>query len=151
MPFGGKDTEIIKLLVENGADVNLNTKFGSPLVAAADVGSKEITNYFIEKKVDLNSQDKQGKTALMRAIYNSHPEVAKLLIDAGADVNIKGDSDWTALMFAAMRGDVASINNLIAADADVNSKTKNGDSPLQRATELEYTEIITILKKAGAK
>jgi ankyrin repeat protein len=54
-------------------------------------------------------------------------------------------------MFAAMRGDVESVKNLICAKADINSKTKDGETALQGATALEYKEIITILKKAGAE
>jgi len=54
-------------------------------------------------------------------------------------------------MFATMRGDVESVNNLIDAKADINARTTDGETPLQRATELEYNEIIIILKKAGAK
>ena len=87
----------------------------------------------------------------MMAIYSTHPVVAKILINAGADVNIKGKADWTALMFAVMRGDVENVKNLIAAGADVNTHTKDGETPLQRAEALEYNEIITILKNAGAK
>jgi len=150
----GKNFELVKLLVENGADVNLYTpRFGSSLIAAAAVGDKEITSYLIEKKADLNSQDEEGKNPLMTAIYAGHPELAKLLIDLGADVKMKASAslDWTALMFATMRGDVESVKNLIVAKADVNSRTTDGETPLQRATELEYKEIIIILKKAGAK
>ena len=87
----------------------------------------------------------------MSAIYDSQPGLAKMLIDAGADVNLKGDLDWTALMFAAMRGDVESVKNLVDAKADVDSKTKDGETPLQRAAALEYKEIIEILKKAGGE
>lgn len=150
----GKNIEIVKLLVVNGADVNLNTpRFGSPLGAVAAVGDKEITSYLIEKKADINSQDEEGKTPLMTAIYEGHPELAKLLIDFGADVKIKAKAslDWTALMFATMRGDVESVKNLINAKADINSETIDGETPLQRATELENKEIIIILKTAGAK
>lgn len=87
----------------------------------------------------------------MTAIYAGHPALAKLLIDSGADIKIKAVLDWTALMFAAMRGDVESVKNLIDARADVNSKTTDGETPFQIAIELEYKEIINILKKAGAK
>lgn len=54
----GKNIEIVKLLVENGADVNLKTEnFGCALITATSVGNKEITNYLIEKKADLNSHE----------------------------------------------------------------------------------------------
>ena len=57
------------------------------MISASGGGSKEITLYFIEKKADLNCQDKEGKTPLMTAIYSGYPELAKLLIDSGADVS----------------------------------------------------------------
>ena len=148
----GKDITIVKLLVQHGADINLNTeRFGSALNVAASVGAGEIAYLLMENGADLNAQDNEGKTPLMSAIYLNHPDLAKMLIDNGADVNIKGDSDWSALMFAAMRGDVESVNNLVDAKVDVNSKSKDGETPLQRATALEYKDIITILKKAGAE
>lgn len=148
----GKNIKIVKLLVQHGADINLNTeRFGSALNVAASVGAGGIAYLLIENGANLNAQDNEGKTPLMSAIYLSHPDLAKMLIDNGADVNLKGDSDWTALIFAAMRGDVESVKNLIDARADVNSKTKDGETPLQRAAALEYKDIITILKKAGAE
>ena len=148
----GKNIKIVKVLVQQGADINLNTeRFGSALNVAAGVGAGGIAYLLIENGANLNSQDSEGKTPLMSAIYLKHPDLAKMLIDNGADVNIKGDSDWTALMFAAMRGDVESVKNLIDANAEVNSKTKDGVTPLQKATALEYKEIITILKTAGAE
>ena len=100
---------------------------------------------------DLNLQDKEGKTPLMTAIYSGFPDLAEMLIKEGADVNIKADLDWTALMFAAMRGDAKSVNNLIAAGVDVNCKTKDGETPKERAEKIGYKNIIEILKKAGAK
>ncbi len=59
-------------------------------------------------------------------------------------------------MFASMLGEKESIKNLIIAKADVNLKTKEGETPLQRAVKLDKNgsdrkEIISMLKKAGAQ
>jgi len=80
----------------------------------------------------LYAQDSANQ--LMQAIGENNVEKVKKLLESGAD------SDWTALMFAAMRGDVESVKNLVDAKADVNSKTKDGETPLRRATALEYFE-----------
>jgi hypothetical protein len=92
----------------------------------------------------------EGDTLLAqsKSMSLSPSDFAYLYLFAG---NKERALDWTALMFATMRGDVESVKNLIDAKADVNSRTTDGETPLRRATELEYKEIIIILKKAGAK
>ena len=143
--------EIIHLLTDKGADIHLNTDFGCPLFAASAQGAMEAARFFIENKADLNCRDKSGKTPLMIAIYNGHPDIAKLLTASGADVNMKGEADWTALFFAVMRGDIESVRNLLKAGAEVNVKANDGETPLQRAAALDYSDIISLLKEAGAQ
>ena len=64
---------------------------------------------------------------------------------------------WTALMFAAMHGNTEIAKMLIDAGADVNIKTKDGETPLQRAEKIDKAglgktkDVIKLLKEAGAK
>lgn len=68
----------------------------------------------------INSADKRGCTALMRASENGHLERVRELLKMGADVN-KG---WTTpLMLAARRGHLEIVKLLLAAGADPNART----------------------------
>lgn len=109
---GSEVFEIIKYLIEHGADVNID----SPLMAACSFdypyGSKtgrenqfyadintDIIKLLIEKGADVNFSYKQnGKSILMEAMNRINGfELAKSLIDHGADVNHKDKSKNTCL------------------------------------------------------
>lgn len=64
-----------------GAQLN-NGRY--PLCVAADYGQKEIIDYLIKMKADVNCVDKHGLTPLLSAIYEGHTESVKLLLDKGA-------------------------------------------------------------------
>lgn len=106
---GDEVFEIIKYLVDHGADVNIN----SPLMEACKIKDYEnkayadinlnIIQYLIDKGADVNHCDHQGKNILMYATkaYNSF-ELVKLLIESGADVNHKDDFGNTVIMNIAL-------------------------------------------------
>ena len=55
------------------------------------------------------------------------------------------------LIYSVLIGDLVKVKELIAAGADVNAKDDDGWTALMYAAEKGYTEIIEILKAAGAK
>ena len=55
------------------------------------------------------------------------------------------------LIDAAENGDVAEVKELIKAGADVNAKTDDGRTALSAAKERGNTNIVKLLKAAGAK
>ena len=54
-------------------------------------------------------------------------------------------------MIAALRGYPGTAKLLLDAGADVNAKDARGETPLMHAMERNHTEVIEILKTAGAK
>ena len=57
------------------------------LVYSARIGEFNDVKFCIDEKVDLNTRDESGNTALHMASANGHLEIAKLLLVNGADPN----------------------------------------------------------------
>ena len=83
-------TEVVKLLIDNRADVNAKTKLGwTPLHLAAYYNAAEILLMLIDNgaKVNLRAVDantNKGKTPLQMAEEEGYAVIKKLLIDNGA-------------------------------------------------------------------
>jgi hypothetical protein len=82
LPFFISNIEIVKLLLDKGADVNLTDKYGNtPLHLAASDGHIEIVKLLLEKGSDVNSKRRNdGTTPLYWAALNGHIEIVKLLL-----------------------------------------------------------------------
>ncbi len=77
--------EIVKLLIEKGAEVNsINNKGESPIFLAVDKGNLEIIRLLIERGADLNIREKNGKPLLKIAFDRGNKEVIATLQKAGA-------------------------------------------------------------------
>jgi ankyrin repeat protein len=117
MAARGGDTELMRLLVELGADPLLPNQDGTtPLMVAAGVGTNspgedagsppealEAVKLALKLGGDVNTVDKNGNTAMHGAAFKQLPEVVKLLAANGADINVwntKNISGWTPLRIA---------------------------------------------------
>jgi uncharacterized protein len=110
--------EAARLLIAHGAPVNGRSKeltyekdrFGlegvltilprgnwTPLMYAARQGAVDAARVLAEAGADLNLQDFEGTTALLRAIVNWHYDVAGVLVEKGANPNIADTSGMAAL------------------------------------------------------
>lgn len=80
------DLEIMELLIQHGADVNLQDRYGlTALHWAARSGHTDIVELLLEKGAYPNPREDYGFTPLHEAAENNHPDIIELLISAGAD------------------------------------------------------------------
>lgn len=101
---------LVKLLVENDADVN---KPGwTPLHYAATAGNVPIIELLLDNSAYIDAESPNGSTPLMMAAMYGTPESVKVLIQAGADLNVKNQLGLTALDFA-IRGNRQNAKELI--------------------------------------
>lgn len=121
------------------------------LFSAASSGDARKIKKLIGEKVDVNTQDEQGRTPLSCAIWNGNEEVARLLLEAGADLELKDKNSQTALHLASYLGEVEIVELLLVLGADRTAKDKDGKTPLDKAEEFKShkanRKIIEILKK----
>ncbi|MBF8300491.1 MAG: hypothetical protein HW394_861, partial [Acidobacteria bacterium] len=104
--------DVIKALVEAGADPLLATERGTtPLIMAAGGGTDVQRERALEERA----------TAL---------QTAKLLVELGADVNAAGQYGWTALHAASYQGMNDLIEYLVSKGAKIDQKDEFGQTPL---------------------
>ncbi|KAF0700960.1 Aste57867_8530 [Aphanomyces stellatus] len=60
-----------------------------------------VVNKLVQKGVDVNAQDHQGKTPLMLAIEMRSMNIVQMLLDAGSDLGLKCHDGYSALYLAA--------------------------------------------------
>jgi len=92
------DINVMKYLVENGADVNASTRDGwTPLFEASYDSSIEIVKFLVDCGADPNKKTREGMTPLHHAGSNTNIDVMKYLIEKGADINAINGFGWTPL------------------------------------------------------
>lgn len=89
-------TDVAKILIEAGADINKKSPLGTPLMnAATNAWNLDIVKLLINSGADVNALDSLGRTALFYAALAGNNEIIDTLIKAGADPNIKDSSGKT--------------------------------------------------------
>lgn len=106
------NNEVAKFLIENGSDINGNSKMGTALMSAIVKGNNEIAKLLINKKADLNAADANGITALIYAVQFGNIEILGLLIANNVDKTHQDKEGKTAFEHAVFAGNEEIINLL---------------------------------------
>lgn len=93
------DKELFSALLDAGADINLQNKYGWTLLhITIRRDRREMVQLLLEKGADINKQDGVGWTPLMESIMDDMPELCELLLKNGADTSIANERGATAAM-----------------------------------------------------
>ena len=116
------DAEVMRLLLEKGANPTLVTKEGNTaLMLAAGIGYRdkntrgteaealEALKVSIEAGLDLRQANTRGETALHGAANRGADTITQFLVDHGADVNAKSKQGFTPLDIALGKASVIQL------------------------------------------
>lgn len=133
--------EIVKILISNGADVNLD----SPLFGAAYNGHLQIAELLVSKGADVKQIN-----SLFGAVENGHLEIVQLLISKGADVNVKNYQHETILHIATRKGHLNIAEFILSKGGDINAKNNYNITPLCLAAKQGHLQLVKFLISKGA-
>ena len=155
-------SEIVQLLLKNGADVNkLSTAGYAPIHIAAINGSTRIAQTLIENGADVNIavhmsvsgdeeiSDVEGYTPLIMAATTNNIEMLRLLDNSGADVNAVSSNGITPLISASISGNAELVKLLLSLGANPNFMNNDGLAAIHYACGAGKIEAVGALVNQG--
>jgi ankyrin repeat protein len=120
--------EVVKLLLEKGADPVVQDKSGDLLYITALNGHFEIVKLVLENTDDrvLDNHQTFSKNTLIAASYGGHKEIAMFLLDKGVSVDAHGEEHGTALQAAILTCSIPLVRLLLDRGADPAARDKHG-------------------------
>uniref|UniRef100_A0A182RNR4 Histone-lysine N-methyltransferase n=1 Tax=Anopheles funestus TaxID=62324 RepID=A0A182RNR4_ANOFN len=157
----GSKCDIVKLLLDSGADATLKGPYGMTVLhLAAKLGQHEAVRTILEcarqrltardLMAFVNAVDNGRWTALAWAAENRHKQTVEQLISIGADVNVCDRLNNTSLHWAALSGCSDTLYLLMTKDCNPNLQNNNGETPLHIACRQGHAEICVVLLAMGA-
>lgn len=93
----------VRLLLKYGARVDVRDQTGAtPLIRAAETRSDTMSP-LLEAGAEINEQDNQGETALMKVVKANFPDRVQILLGYGADLNVTDKNGENAVQLATNR------------------------------------------------
>ena len=138
--------DVVRVLLDHGANVNTIDKKNTPLCSAFDGGHLEIMRLLLEHGADVDAWD--GRELLLNdASKDGRAEVVHLLLQHNADVNSRGYTNWTPLQGASFFGRTKVVQLLLDRGAAIDAPSNH---PLHLAIFKKNFEIVQLLLEHGA-
>ena len=103
-----------------------------------------------QNDANIDANDEDGKTALIRAAQEGDKKTVELLLDRGTDIEAKTNDGLTALICAASEGHTETVELLLDKGADIEAKSNDSRTALILAASEGYPETVGLLLDKGA-
>jgi ankyrin repeat protein len=151
--------ELAKVLLAAGAGVHVRNATGAtPLIHSSQHPSNvDFVRALLEAGAELDAQDNEGGTALLRAVASTNYAIATALITAGANANVhakfedEGEVREVSPLYLAASAKEAPLSKLlIDAGANIDFQGPRGRTALHIAVCFKVIDMIQMLLAAGA-
>jgi len=146
-----KNTLLIWAVVLIGAMPTLARAAGSDAADAAQRKDTPALRALVSKKINVNTPQADGTTALHWAAHYNDTETVKLLLKAGASAAVTNRFGASPLSEAAISGNTELVKVLLDAGADAKTaSTLDGETVLMSAARSGNLEAVRLLLDRGA-
>jgi len=143
--------DLVKLLVESGADVNVrNCKDQIPLDVALASRKREVTRYLANYMGVLDPCDGTDINPLDDIPYHLVPDATSTSVAIAKQIHPHGGLGPSLLHDACAKGSVGDVQLLLDQGADVNGLNANHNTALYLASRNGMLEVMDVLIKYGA-
>ena len=154
----GTRSELRRVLVELGADVNIQNREGeTPLIALLPqrrFTEKQVPlndiEFLIDCGCDIEAVDCRGWSVLMHSIFQRHVDVAEMLLTRGVNPNFVDNNRLSAMHLASWTLNIDIIEILLNRGCSTNSEDLYNATPLFYCISPKFEEIRSILLENGA-
>jgi len=124
-----------------------NVLYATPLIVSSMTGDEDTVRTVLDLGANINKPDQEGLTALTWATLANRIEVVRRLLGRAADPNRVDQYSMTALLYAASvdYGDSEVLHLLLTHGARNDVKTKEGQTPMNRARMFNHARFLKIL------
>lgn len=145
------DAELIELLVDNKASLEIKDLFqGTPIASASQTGALSAIKYLHQQGAKIDDNESLCSPLLVASL-NGYNNIIQYLYDNGAKVNYTNIEGNSALHCAAYGGHPGTIELLLKLGNDkINSINTKGETPLQEAFNSYNSSCVKKLIEKGA-
>lgn len=141
--------KIMKYLTEKEIDIPNEYLLNIFEKAILD-SNKDVLDYLIERKANLNTAIKDGMLPIHLAIQNGDKEIIKFLLESKADINATNQDGMSPIHLAVQKSDKEILEFLLEEKANINAPNKDGMSPLHLTVENRDKKLMKVLIEKNA-
>jgi ankyrin repeat protein len=150
-------THIVKLLLKECPKypIDITNACGlTQLHEAAIGGHPDTISFLLKNNANIEAQDYQGGTPLLKAVINRNYHTIRLLIEKGANINHCDGQEQNCLhLITKAKSKPASLRiaqHLIENGVNINQQDILGNTPLHYAAAKNYIKMVNLLLKYSA-
>lgn len=141
--------DVVKLLVEAGADIDIPTNYGStPLLYGANCGNMNIVKLLVERGAKMLTVNDGGYTMVGTCVVEGELEILKYLFEARGD-EMEGyvrEEGWRLVQYAAVEDSVEMLEFLVDRGLEMNRPNYDGDTAVDLAERAGNSDMVDLLR-----
>ncbi|KAK3389484.1 ankyrin repeat-containing domain protein [Podospora didyma] len=143
-------TDIVKLLCDGGAALDVHIRESTPLLVAITSFCTDIARVLVEAGANPDLPSKGGCFPLIMASALGYEEVVEMLLACKADIHASSPSGNTPLHMAVQKNHIGIVQRLIGAQVSLNRANNDGYTPLELAVVAGHDSVVQLLLDQGA-